>query len=175
MKNSRQIQDTGKLINVNCFTRKADAFTLMELTVTLLISGLVIMAAFSIINNFTRLSLRMNRDNDQYTGIYQFHKAITNDMQQSQKIIHYDDETIFYIGDRHVSYQWKYDCMVRTVNEQVDSFLVIVNDWHMTRDKVTGLPVVLEIEIENEDNGTDTFRLVKTYDNDVLFNNSELR
>lgn len=173
----RHSQSMVKLLNVQVFlNKKAKAFTLIELTVTMLISGFVILAAFQVINNFSSLNTRMGRNNARYTQMHQFHKAINNDMQQALKIQHYDDETIFHLPDEiSVSYQWEDDCLVRAVDEVTDSFFIQLKDWHMVKDKNTGLPIVLELEIDNEEHETELYRIVKQYNNDELFNRTELR
>lgn len=177
MKNPVKSIYTIKLKNVITFLHKRQlAFTLLELIITMLISGLIILSAFQVIGNFTKQTLRAERVNSGYVNKLQFHKAIANDMQNALTIIHYDDETVFYQADEtKVSYQWEFDYMTRNANEVVDTFFIKLLDWHMVKDKKTDLPLILELEIENSEQESELFRVVKTYDNEELFNKSELK
>lgn len=148
----------------------------MELIVTMVISGLIIMAAYQLISNLTRMSILNTKENAWYTNIFQFHKAISQDMQQAITLKHYDDETIFNLKeDISISYRWDYDYIVRTVNETTDTFFIELKDWHMIKNRKTGLPQVLEMEIVNDEHETEMFRLEKKYDNDIMMNTTELK
>lgn len=156
--------------------KKVKAFTLVELTVAMLISGLVVLAAFQLIGNFSNLYTTTQKNNSHLTQIHQFHKAMNYDMQQALSIQHYDDETTFHLPEEvSVSYQWEDECMVRSNGEIADTFFVKLNGWHLINDKTTHLPTVLELEIENDDHESELHRIVKDYDNEELFNITELK
>jgi hypothetical protein len=165
-----------KLERVILLNKKVKAFTLVELTVTLLLSGLVVFAALQVINLFSGMLLLKNGNDDRNTQLFQFQKALNNDMQHSIRIEHYDDETIFHMQeDISISYKLDYDCTIRSVNEAVDTFFVSVDQWHIVKEKSSGLPLILEVEMKNEENETELFRIIKNYDNDMLLNTTELK
>ncbi|HEX3008684.1 MAG TPA: hypothetical protein VHO90_13820 [Bacteroidales bacterium] len=156
--------------------KKVKAFTLVELTVTLLLSGLVVFAALQVINLFSGLLAHENQSSDRSAQLFQFQKALNNDMQQSVRIEHYDDEAIFHVSaELSISYKLDYDYTIRSVNEVVDTFFVSVDQWHIVNEKSSGLPLILEVEIKNEESENEVFRFIKDYDNDVLLNTTELK
>ncbi len=151
------------------------AFTLMELIVSLLISGLVIAAAAGLILNFSTWESKQNNDMDKYNKLLQFHKSIARDMRESVGIKHYDDETIFRVAaDIDISYKLDDGFVIRSVNETADTFLIDIKNWYLIKDKVSGLPLILEIYAGNEHQEIDTFHIIKVYDNEMLFNTSEI-
>jgi hypothetical protein len=107
--------------------------------------------------------------------LLQFHKSIAKDMHESVNIKHYDDETIFKLPDDiQISYKLDYGFVVRSVAESSDTFLIDIKNWYMIKDKDTGLPLILEFFTVNNQQETDTFRVIKVYDNEQLFNYSEM-
>ncbi len=168
-------------INVNKFFQsisenKLKAFTIMELIVTLVISGLVVLAAFQVINSFSRFSVHSEITNETNTRALQFYKALRADMNHSESLLHYDDETIFQLPQKvTVSYKLNYNNIIRTVNNVSDTFDITISDWHLIKDKKTGLPTTLELEIVDNEKEISSFRITKEYDNAALFNTSELR
>lgn len=151
------------------------AFTMMELIITLIIGGLVIAAASGLIISFSSWNGRQGREVEKYNKLLQFYKAIEADMQMAVAIRHYDDETIFEIQEgSEISYKIEYGIVIRSVNETSDTFSMNVKNWYMTKDRETGLPLLLQILKINELQDVDTFLILKKYENEQLFNKSEI-
>ncbi|NJK96562.1 MAG: hypothetical protein HC905_18045 [Bacteroidales bacterium] len=163
-----------KVINNQITFARYPAFTITELAVSLLISGLIVLAAFNVMDGFSSLAAKTTLQNNIHLEKIQFFKAISEDMGKAKTIKHYDDETIFYLPDeQEISYKIEYDGVVRTIGEVSDTISIVITSWHMIYQNK--LPTALEMEVTSETTDIELYRILKRYDNEVLMNLTSLK
>ena len=156
-----------KNMNIN---RKIPAFTVMELMVTMVISGIVVMAALQFYIIFNKLIYQKNNTMEAGKEALQFYYVLKNDTDSAVSLTSSREGIMMQLPEKNfIQYEFFDKYVVRVLNNQSDTFRVKVTDLNSEKDQTTGYDNVIALEIENS---KETFPILleKTYTNDVLLN-----
>lgn len=156
-------------------TRNLKCFTVIELIVTMVISGIVILAALEFFTIYNKLFIRKNYTLDSYNEMFQAASIMKNDIADSDKLYCSGNKltTVQPSGDT-IIYELMDNYFLRSCNEQYDTLRVVVS-----QEGEDGLinslnSKVLFLKINSI---SDLFNLIleKRISNDVLMNNKIFR
>ena len=146
------------------------AFTLMEVMVTLVLTGIIIAAALSLYLNYEKLVRLKNNQMNCGKENLQFYYTFKHEFDKASMIKSDNDMVTFVQPDRTiVSYEINQDYIVRLTKNMSDTFLIKVNDFGAVKDEITGGDKIVKMELRNCGEIFPVV-LVKQYSNDVLMN-----
>lgn len=159
--------------------KKTEAFTLVELVVTLLISALLFGAVYFSVQQFSSQSHNFTRKTAQALEVNSLRHALTTDFEKSL-YIGFDGEYILCLRDSAmVSYRFTGESenwMVRSVDipERIDTIRVAAKIMDISfRERTMAMPLVKGLQLEVI-TGTDTFHLSlrRNYAADEIINST---
>lgn len=149
---------------------KVNGFTIMEIMVTMVISGIVVLTAFEFYNLFNKLLLKKNNTMEIGKEMLQFYNVFEND---AARAISLDLSTagliMNYYYEDIIKYEFFDDYVIRNRNIASDTFRIKVMNLNSIKDQVTGFDKILTMELVKYDEAFPLF-LEKIYTNDVLLN-----
>ncbi len=104
--------------------KRLAAFTLLEMLIGMLISGLVVAAAFSA---FRMVSMQHKRYSERSAALHQlihFRHALGYDFFHADSVLTSDEQTIRVFGKREVAYHFTEQFVVRNDGQATDTFLI---------------------------------------------------
>lgn len=149
---------------------RVSGFTVMEVLVTMVVSGIVVLTAFQFYNIFNKLLSQKNRIMEGGKEMLQFYNVIKNDASKSLALFYSKDEILMKFPERNfIQYDFYIDYVVRKMNTEADTFLVHATNLNIENEPTTGYGRVIRFEFEKEN---ETFLVVieKIYPNDLLMN-----
>jgi Tfp pilus assembly protein PilE len=149
--------------------QKVTGFTIVEILITMIVSGIVVLSAFQFYNIFNKLLLQKSRTMAEGKEIIQFYDVLKNDVAKAITMKSSGKELLMEIPEKKIRYEFFNDYVVRIQNAMADTFLVDIIDMNTIKDLTTGYDksIILEI-LKNKE----TFPVIleKNYPNDVLLN-----
>jgi type II secretory pathway pseudopilin PulG len=148
------------------------SFTVMEVIVTMVLSGIIIAAALSLYLNYANLvrlknnQMNCGKENLQFYQIFkhEFDKAsLVKAIERQVTLIQPDKTTIQYDFDANF--------IIRSRESQTDTFFIKVNDFEFLRDEITTNCKTIKMELHNCGEVYPVL-LSKQYSNDILMNSS---
>lgn len=149
---------------------KVAGFTVMELLVTMVISGIVVLSAFEFYIIFNKLILKKNSDMEGGKEVLLFYDLLRNDTEGSVMLNSTGDGISFRMDENHIiHYEFFKDFVVRLNNNLPDTFNVRVLDFNTEKDLTTGYIKFITLEIQKNKESFPVI-LEKNYPNDILLN-----
>src|SRR6266542_7020930 len=128
-------------------------FTIMELLVTMVISGIVIAASLQLYMNFEGLVRGRNKQMDSGKAVMQFYQVFKHEFDNSLWMKSSGNEVFFALPEkRSTHYELDREFIVRFEENQADTFFIRVNDLNITSDALLGLNNGLTMELNMDGN-----------------------
>ncbi len=151
--------------------KKVSAFTIIEIIVAMLISGIVISASYTIYFNFKVLFIETQLEFEENSRILLLQSLLKRDFREADFIKSRNDELIINFADKEkIYYEIEEDFIVRNNQEIVDTFFIIIDDYYIGKLKNNLLyvdEIILYIELEELEF---PIHITKKYTNDYIFN-----
>jgi len=146
------------------------AFTIMEVMVTLVLSGIIIAAALSLYLNFENLVRLKNNQINCGKENLQFYQIFQHEYDQATSVsIIQKQVNLLLPGRTNIQYEFNPNYILRNYKDLTDTFHIKVVDFETTPDEVTGWNKTVKMELHNCGEVYPVY-LVKQYANDVLMN-----
>jgi len=146
------------------------AFTVMEIIVTMLLSGIIIAASLSLYLNYSNLVRLKNKQIQCGKENLQFYQIFKHEFDQASTIRKIDKQVTIALQDKTiVTYEFDQDYIVRSKNNLSDTFFIKVNNFEALGDETTTNCKVIKMDLNNCGE-IYPILLNKTYSNDVLMN-----
>lgn len=167
-------QESGKAGHTptlsGCWRPSLPGFTIMELLVTLVVSGIVIAAALQLYLNYEGLIRGKNKQMESGKEIMQFYQVFKHEFDNSLWMKSSGNEVFFALPEkRSTHYELDREFIVRFEEHQADTFFIRVNDLNITSDALLGLGNGITMEL-NRDGEVIPVSLLKQYSNDLKMN-----
>jgi prepilin-type N-terminal cleavage/methylation domain-containing protein len=145
-------------------------FTVIEVLITMVLSGIVILAAFLFYLIFNKLIIKKNNDSENLKEVLQFYDILHSDTSCSLSIRPNAEGISMQFAEKDiVMYEFTNEYAVRFINNVPDTFNLEIVDFNTETDLTTGFIKIITLEIrKNEDAYPITIE--KKYHNDVLLN-----
>lgn len=118
------------------------AFTLLEITVALLLTGILVVMAYGIIGAFTTLAARAGDLDQSLERIRSAQQALALDMDRSARLMSEADELSCVATSGSARYGLHGHCLLRAVGENVDTLCTNVIALRMDRTRqLAGVPL----------------------------------
>lgn|ERR1035437_6590141 len=149
------------------------SFTVMEVIVTMVLSGIIIAAALSLyLNYFNLVRLKNNQMNCGKENL-QFYQIFKHEFDQASVVKAMEGQVTLLEPDKSiVQYEFEPNFIIRLRKDQPDTFFIKVNDFEFVRDEITMNCKIIKMELHNCGEIYPVF-LSKQYSNDVLMNSRE--
>ena len=160
--------------------KKIRAFTLVELLVVMVISGIVIAITYQIYFIANKQFMQYKKGNEKVTQEVILRGLLNNDFFQSESVIRKSENNIeMQLADEKINYEWRDEFIIRVTNASRDTFflpvsLVELKFRNSSQDISAGLIDALKIISENGDEEK-YFCFFKEYSADVLMQNTHER
>lgn len=142
----------------------------MEIMVTMVISGIVVLTAFEFYNIFNKLLLKKNNTMEIGKEMLQFYIVLENDAEKATSLdLSTSGLIMYYYNEDIIRYEFFDDYVIRNRNIASDTFRIKVMNLNSIKDQVTGFDKILTMELVKYDEAFPLF-LEKIYPNDVLLN-----
>jgi hypothetical protein len=146
------------------------SFTIMEILVTMIISGIVVLTAFQFYSIFNMIMLQKTKLMDERNVILQFYDVLKSDISKAERMKYSINKLVINSNQEEVIlYNFSDEYVVRNVNNLTDTFRVHLTEYEIDKDIVTGFEKILKFEIKGSI-GSYPVLLEKTYTNDILLN-----
>lgn len=142
----------------------------MEIMITMVISGIVVLTAFEFYNLFNKLLLK--KSNTMATGkeVLQFFNVFENDAALAISLDLSGSALIMdYYSNDPILYEFSDDYVIRNRNIIADTFRIKVMNLDGVKDQLTGFDKIITMEFVLHNNTLPRF-LEKNYPNDMLLN-----
>jgi hypothetical protein len=152
------------------FKQRVTGFTVMEILVTMVLSGIVVLTAFQFYNIFNKMLLHKTKTMEEGKEILQFYNVLTNDATRAISLKSSVNELQMKLPENDfILYEFFDEYVVRTRNTLVDTFLVKVTDMNTEKELTTGFDKTITMELLTD---KEIFPVLfeKTYPNDILLN-----
>ncbi|MDP4209208.1 MAG: hypothetical protein Q8928_10380 [Bacteroidota bacterium] len=149
---------------------KLKAFTVTELLVAMILTGIVIFAAMRLFLNYEGLVRFKNKRMETGKEVLQFYRVFSKEFEEAYTVKVTGRQFSFVKPDKSIiQYNLTEDYIAREVRGQQDTFAIKVNDLKVFKDRVTGWAKSVTLSLLA---GADTFpvSLTKQYENAVLMN-----
>ena len=150
--------------------QKVTGFTVMEILVTMVVSGIVVLTAFQFYTIFNKLILQKSNSMEGGKNVLQFYDVLKNDAVNAVSLSSSTNKlTMWFPEKEFIQYEFFDEYVVRTYNTLLDTFRVKTVDFNTEKDKTTGLDKIITLDLLNN---KETYPVIieKTYTNDVLIN-----
>lgn len=152
------------------YNHKLKAFTIAELLVALVISGLIIAGAFSFYLNYEGLIRRKTNQMECGKDVIQFYTTFKHEFELTP-VITFSGNQLGFLNDQKipVHYEFEDSVILRMLPETADTFYLRVDNFNIINDQASGLPRMVSFELQS---CGEVFPVVleKQYPNDVLVN-----
>ena len=149
------------------------SFTVMEVMVTMVLSGIIIAAALSLYLNYFNLVRLKNNQMSCGKENLQFYQIFKHEFDQASLVKAVQGQVTFVQPDKTITqYEFDPNFIIRSRQSQSDTFFIKVNDFEFLRDEVTLNCKIIKMELHNCGEVYPIF-LSKQYANDVLMNSSQ--
>jgi competence protein ComGF len=146
------------------------AFTLMEIIVSMVLTGIITAASLSLYLNYSNLVRKKNNQMHCSKENLQFYQIFKHEFDQALVIKKFKEQVTFVLPDKAiVSYEFDPDFIVRSKKEQLDTFFIKAEDFEALQDKSTSNCIVIKMTLQSCGESYPVF-LNKTYSNDILMN-----
>jgi len=150
--------------------QKVRGYTVMELMVVMVVSGIVVLSALQFYIIFNKLIYKENNAMDGVKEVLQFYGTLKNDMDSSISVHAAKDGVAMKMSEKNlIQYDFFDQYVTRTQNMLCDTFRLKVMDLKTQKDLTTGFDHIIALEIQ-KDKETYSVLLEKTYSDDVLLN-----
>lgn len=150
--------------------KRTSGFTVMELMVAMVISGIVVLAALQFYIVFNKMILQKNKTMEGRNAELQFYNLIKTDMDSAVTVKYSRDELTFQLPqDNPVHYEFMDEYVVRYQNSLSDTFRLQATNIAVENENITGYVKAIKFEIQ-QNGGIIPIIIEKTYANDVLLN-----
>jgi len=153
-------------------TPQLKAFTIFEMMVTLVLSGIIISASMMLYLNYESLVRGKTKQMNSGKETLQFYHIFKHDFDQALLVKSSGYEvTLVQTVNSAILYEFEQDYITRARDRMVDTFFIKVNEFKVLKDDITGFDKIITMELKN---GGEIFpiTLVKEYSNEVLMNMS---
>jgi len=151
---------------------KLKAFTIFEMMVTLVLSGIIISASMMLYLNYESLIRGKTKQMNSGKETLQFYHIFTHEFNNAVMVNSSGYTTTFMMPvSSPVRYEFEQDFITRVRENMADTFFITVNDFKVVKDDVTGFDKIITMELKN---GGEIFpiTLIKEYSNEVMMNKS---
>jgi type II secretory pathway pseudopilin PulG len=144
------------------------AFTIMEMIVVMVLSGIIIAAALKLYLNYEGLVRGKTKQMEFGKETLQFYQVFRHEFDDADRITSTSSQIIFILPDKPpVQYDFEQNYITRLQNNLIDTFFVTVNDLNIRKDEATGLERVITMELRNYDEIFPVL-MVKEYPNNLM-------
>ena len=149
---------------------KLKAFTVLEIIIVLLISGIVIALSLNIYLNMEKLFYRILSDGNKYNEIMFFHNRLKNDFDKAKYVKIEIDELIIYKEDWDIiKYNLGSDYLTVSANNITDTLKLKIKNYNFEYlNEESRLISDFSLELKYNNNNF-PFYFTKKYSNKVLF------
>jgi prepilin-type N-terminal cleavage/methylation domain-containing protein len=153
-----------------CNLARLPAFTIMEMLVAMVISGIIIGSGAFLYLNFNRYVTSAIQKSETENAVMLFCRAFEDDMQGASAIEQISDELSMKSEKKGlITYFFSDDYIVRQQEEIVDTFSLMVEDLTISFDYLNNRFQSLEARLISGDIAYPVF-MVKAYENAEMFN-----
>ena len=150
--------------------QKVRGYTVMELMVVMVVSGIVVLSALQFYIIFNKLIYKENNAMEGVKEVLQFYGTLKNDMDSSISVYATKDGVAMKMPEKNlIQYIFYDEYVTRTQNAQSDTFHMNITDLKTEKDLTTGFECVIALELQ-KDKETYSILLEKIYSDDVLLN-----
>jgi prepilin-type N-terminal cleavage/methylation domain-containing protein len=154
---------------------KVNGFTVMEIMVTMVISGIVVLTAFEFYNIFNKLLQKKNNSMEIGKEVFQFYNVFKSDAEKAETLN--SSATGINMAMREkvlIQYDFCDEYVVRIDKAESDTFHVKVSDFTSLNDVTTGHTKIVSFGLLKDDSALPVM-IEKSYPNDVLLNSTIFR
>jgi Tfp pilus assembly protein PilV len=152
------------------FKQKVTGFTVMEILITMVISGIVVLTALQFYTIFNRLLLQKNDTMEGGKNVLQLYNMLKNDAVNAVSLNSSTNKLTMRFPDKEsIQYEFFDEYVIRTYNILIDTIRVKTMNFNTEKDQTTGFDKIITLELMKD---KETFPVIieKTYPNDVLIN-----
>ena len=132
---------------------RLNAFSILEVLVAIVISGIVVSTAYSVYIYSGKQFFKFRAVKAETTNYFEFTSTITRDFESAKKVVQKSDyEMEMQLANQNINYQFESTYILRTINLQIDTFFFTVENMeYNTLNKLSNEPVVdyLKLTLKN--------------------------
>ncbi|HBS86943.1 MAG TPA: hypothetical protein DEA97_10320 [Bacteroidales bacterium] len=149
---------------------KIPSFTLVEITVTMLITATVVSMAMWIYININRYYSKKTEENIYLNDVLEFQQLLKNDMEKSQEVSYTENELVCVSAVKQNKYLFSQKYILRETDLRTDTFYLEVKNIEVQ--KINEGPVCRVSMMLSSENKNINLTVVKEYPRDVRFENA---
>ncbi|HBS87704.1 MAG TPA: hypothetical protein DEA97_14165 [Bacteroidales bacterium] len=149
---------------------KIPSFTLVEITVTMLITATVVSMAMWIYININRYYSKKTEENIYLNDVLEFQQLLKSDMEKSQELSYTENELVCISAVKQNKYLFSQKYILRETDLRTDTFYLEVKNIEVQ--KINDGPVCRVSMVLSSENKNVNLTVVKEYPRDVRFENA---
>lgn len=132
---------------------RLNAFSILEVLVAIVISGIVVSTAYSVYIYSGKQFFKFRTVKAEITNYFEFTSTITRDFESAKKVVQKSDyEMEMQLSNQNINYQFEPTYILRTIHLQTDTFFFTVENMdYNTLNKLSNEPMVdyLKLTLKN--------------------------
>jgi len=149
---------------------KIPSFTLVEITVTMLITATVVSMAMWIYININRYYSKKTEENIYLNDVLEFQQLLKSDMEKSHEVSYTENELVCVSAVKQNKYLFSQKYILRETDLRTDTFYLEVKNIEVQ--KINEGPVCRVSMMLSSENKNVNLTVVKEYPRDVRFENA---
>jgi len=146
-------------LNNNFLQKKLKAFSIIEVMVSIVISGIVISTAYSVYVFTYKQFFRFASVKTEIRNYFELSSVLTRDFETAKKVIKKGNQEVeIQLIDNQINYSFFNNHILRTINYHTDTFYFVVSDVEMNIiNELKEEPLIDYLKLTLDDDAGDKF------------------